>query len=108
MFILYNIGVSIVQLWCRRRDLNPHAPEGTSPSSWRVCLFRHSDANFYFSRNRRVNSSDQLGVVGGSTAQIGTWSNKPGTEKLVVTPTRVLVHDKSEGGVTRGRTQYEP
>ena len=29
---------------CRRRDLNPHAPEGTSPSSWRVCLFRHSDA----------------------------------------------------------------
>jgi hypothetical protein len=24
--------------------LNPHAPKGTSPSSWRVCLFRHSDA----------------------------------------------------------------
>ena len=35
--------------WCRRRDLNPHAPKSTSPSSWRVCLFRHSDANFYFS-----------------------------------------------------------
>jgi hypothetical protein len=28
--------------------LNPHAPEGTSPSSWRVCLFRHSDAESYF------------------------------------------------------------
>ena len=23
--------------------MNPHAPKGTSPSSWRVCLFRHSD-----------------------------------------------------------------
>jgi hypothetical protein len=23
--------------------LNPHALAGTSPSSWRVCLFRHSD-----------------------------------------------------------------
>ncbi len=33
------------QISCRRRDLNPHAPEGTSPSSWRVCLFRHSDAH---------------------------------------------------------------
>jgi hypothetical protein len=21
--------------WCRRRDLNPHAPKGTSPSSWK-------------------------------------------------------------------------
>ena len=29
--------------WCRRGDLNPHALAGTSPSSWRVCLFRHSD-----------------------------------------------------------------
>jgi hypothetical protein len=28
---------------CRRGDLNPHALAGTSPSSWRVCLFRHSD-----------------------------------------------------------------
>jgi hypothetical protein len=23
--------------------LNPHALAGTSPSSWRVCQFRHSD-----------------------------------------------------------------
>ncbi len=23
--------------------MNPHALSGTSPSSWRVCLFRHSD-----------------------------------------------------------------
>ena len=23
--------------------MNPHALAGTSPSSWRVCLFRHSD-----------------------------------------------------------------
>ena len=30
-------------LWCRRGDLNPHALAGTSPSSWRVCQFRHSD-----------------------------------------------------------------
>src|ERR1700728_966802 len=29
--------------WCRRGDLNPHALAGTSPSSWRVCLFRLSD-----------------------------------------------------------------
>ena len=28
---------------CRRRDLNPHVLADTSPSSWRVCLFRHSD-----------------------------------------------------------------
>jgi hypothetical protein len=30
---------------CRRGDLNPHALAGTSPSSWRVCLFRHSDVD---------------------------------------------------------------
>ena len=36
--------VSAVQRWCRRGDLNPYALAGTSPSSWRVCLFRHSDA----------------------------------------------------------------
>ena len=98
---------SELRAWCRRRDLNPHAPEGTSPSSWRVCLFRHSDADFYFSRNRRVTSPVQLGVEGGVTVQIGTSSNNPGTEKLVVTPTSVLVHDRREGGVTSGRTQYE-
>ena len=28
---------------CRRGDLNPHVPKDTSPSSWRVCQFRHSD-----------------------------------------------------------------
>ena len=32
--------------WCRRGDLNPHALAGTSPSSWRVYLFRHSDVAF--------------------------------------------------------------
>ena len=43
---LHEVGLTwIVNPWCRRRDLNPHAPKGTSPSSWRVCLFRHSDAN---------------------------------------------------------------
>ena len=31
--------------WCRRGDLNPYALAGTSPSSWRVCLFRHSDVD---------------------------------------------------------------
>jgi hypothetical protein len=31
---------------CRRGDLNPHALAGTSPSSWRVYLFRHSDVAF--------------------------------------------------------------
>jgi hypothetical protein len=30
-------------LACRRGDLNPHDLAVTSPSSWRVCLFRHSD-----------------------------------------------------------------
>jgi hypothetical protein len=33
----------VADCWCRRGDLNPHALAGTSPSSWRVCLFRHSD-----------------------------------------------------------------
>ncbi len=28
---------------CRRGDLNPHVPKDTSPSSWRVCQFRHFD-----------------------------------------------------------------
>src|SRR3954447_7872141 len=28
---------------CRRGDLNPHEISLTSPSSWRVCLFRHFD-----------------------------------------------------------------
>jgi Phage integrase family len=36
-------SVSAVQMWCRRGDLNPHPLARTSPSSWRVCLFRHSD-----------------------------------------------------------------
>jgi hypothetical protein len=36
-------GISPRQTGCRRGDLNPHALAGTSPSSWRVCLFRHSD-----------------------------------------------------------------
>ena len=35
---------------CRRGDLNPHALAGTSPSSWRVCLFRHSDVAAGLSR----------------------------------------------------------
>jgi hypothetical protein len=46
-------------------------------------------------------------VEGGATDQIGTWSRRPGTEKLVVTPVKVLVHAKSEGDVKRGRAQYE-
>ncbi len=36
-------GPSVGESQCRRGDLNPHALAGTSPSSWRVCLFRHSD-----------------------------------------------------------------
>lgn len=28
--------------WCTRRDLNPHAPKNTGPSSQGVCQFRHS------------------------------------------------------------------
>lgn len=30
---------------CRRGDLNPHEISLTSPSSWRVCLFRHFDVD---------------------------------------------------------------
>jgi hypothetical protein len=37
--------------WCRRGDLNPHALAGTSPSSWRVCLFRHFDSDYHFNRS---------------------------------------------------------
>ena len=87
--------------------MNPHAPEGTSPSSWRVCLFRHSDAKFHFSRSLTTTPSTQPVDEGGNTVQIGTSSNRPGTEKLVVTPFNVLVHAKSEGDVKSGRTQYE-
>src|SRR5688572_24908644 len=36
---------------CRRGDLNPHALAGTSPSSWRVCLFRHSDVGWSLYRS---------------------------------------------------------
>ena len=39
---------------CRRGDLNPHALAGTSPSSWRVCQFRHSDVAARTSRKRRA------------------------------------------------------
>ena len=87
--------------------MNPHAPEGTSPSSWRVCLFRHSDADFYFSRNEAVTSQVQPDGDDGATVHIGSSSNRPGTEKLVVTPTRVFVQAKSDGGVKSARTQYE-
>ncbi len=41
-----------VFLLCRRGDLNPHALAGTSPSSWRVCQFRHSDVAIRTSRMR--------------------------------------------------------
>ncbi len=34
---------AVGKIRCRRGDLNPHALAGTSPSSWRVYLFRHSD-----------------------------------------------------------------
>ena len=87
--------------------MNPHTPEGTSPSSWRVCLFRHSDAEFYFSRFLSADSPTQPDVEGGVTVQIGSSSSKPGTEKLVVTPVRVLVQAKRDGVVKSGRTQYE-
>ena len=43
--------------WCRRGDLNPYALAGTSPSSWRVCLFRHSDAAGNVSRQGRNTSA---------------------------------------------------
>ena len=32
---------------CRRQDLNLHDPKVTSPSSWRVCQFRHSGRGGY-------------------------------------------------------------
>src|SRR5207248_4989944 len=38
---------------CRRGDLNPHALAGTSPSSWRVCLFRHPDVTVACTSLRR-------------------------------------------------------
>ncbi len=47
--------------WCRRGDLNPHALAGTSPSSWRVCQFRHSDVTPGKTRNagRRLEHQPQ-------------------------------------------------
>ena len=39
---------------CRRGDLNPHEPKFTSPSSWRVCLFRHFDVVSYEGYRSRV------------------------------------------------------
>jgi hypothetical protein len=41
-------GAACGKRTCRRGDLNPHALAGTSPSSWRVCLFRHSDVELRF------------------------------------------------------------
>ena len=50
--------------WCRRRDLNPHAPKGTSPSSWRVCLFRHSDAASTLAAEERTRFRYEPVVIG--------------------------------------------
>src|SRR5439155_11809301 len=38
---------------CRRQDLNLHCPKATSPSSWRVCQFRHSGVWGVFPTLRR-------------------------------------------------------
>ncbi len=42
----------VVDCSCRRGDLNPHTLAGTSPSSWRVYQFRHSDVSKALSENR--------------------------------------------------------
>jgi hypothetical protein len=44
--------------------LNPHAPKGTSPSSWRVCLFRHSDAASTLAAEERTNFRYEPAVIG--------------------------------------------
>ena len=38
--------------------MNPHALAGTSPSSWRVCRFRHSDWLFGHRHGTVVNRTD--------------------------------------------------
>ena len=46
--VVYNVSRHLSPMSCDITvwavgDSNPHALAGTSPSSWRVCLFRHSD-----------------------------------------------------------------
>ena len=92
----------VANLWCRRRDLNPHAPKGTSPSSWRVCLFRHSDVEDQCSPT----SLPYWPVLAaGTVLQPVIWSTKPGTESEPLTPPTRLFQVTSDGGVKRGRTQ---
>jgi hypothetical protein len=97
-------GKSQLALWCRRRDLNPHAPKSTSPSSWRVCLFRHFDAGFILAADASREFPYEP-VVTGTLDHVGIWSTKPETTKLLDTGVNVLDHTVSDGAVKSGRTQ---
>jgi hypothetical protein len=50
--------------------LNPHALAGTSPSSWRVCLFRHSDGRATEISARRWYRATTRPPESGSTVRI--------------------------------------
>ena len=84
--------------------MNPHAPKGTSPSSWRVCLFRHSDADTTLAAELLVEDSYVVAVVG-TFDHTGSWSTNPATVKLVETVVREDDQIVSDGAVNSGRTQ---
>jgi hypothetical protein len=56
--------------------LNPHPLAWTSPSSWRVCLFRHSDKRCPIDAERREATASS--PVGRGPCQL------PGTVEVVV------------------------
>ena len=99
---------------CRRGDLNPHDLAVTSPSSWRVCLFRHSDVGGdpiagSCTRRQRGTGQDRshdrtFGLVGGTRmAQFCTAQSNDGPLGFKETPAVRPDHAKTTGWVNSGR-----
>lgn len=65
---------------CRRGDLNPHVPKDTSPSSWRVCQFRHSDVARWHPRGGcQQRTTSVAGAIPGETTGITPGSELRGS-----------------------------
>ena len=64
--------------------MNPHALAGTSPSSWRVCLFRHSDVYVTGMQRPKIVARGQRPTSAGERASRGRpapyW---PGSDGVV-------------------------
>ncbi len=83
--------------WCRRRDLNPHALTSTSPSSWRVCLFRHFDVGFH------VIALYGVDVLGVTEIQFGISLTNAAMDDVGTTPPTSLLDSVTRGSVYSGR-----